>query len=304
MIEMRAISKRYGDVKALDDINFKINKGQIVGFLGANGAGKTTAMDIICGCIGADSGEVLIDGKEVSEHPLQIKQKLGYMPDTPPLHNEMRVAEYIKYVAVLRGLSKHEQNRSVAKILSKLSLTSVSHRLIGNLSKGYRQRVGLAQSLIHDPEVLILDEPTEGLDPNQIVQIRELIKSLHGEHTILFSSHILSEVASICENLIIINKGKIVKTGNYTEILQHAEATKSFELKVHTQPEKLIDELNKLQEIQNPILQKDQTITFQSQNESLILDDIAEAVLKGGYGLRGLSPKTKSLEDVFFQLTK
>jgi ABC-2 type transport system ATP-binding protein len=192
MIEVIGLSKRYGAVQALNNVSFSVSKGQIVGFLGANGAGKTTTMDIMCGCIGADAGTATIAGYDVTEHPLEVKRRLGYLPDVAPLHPEMRVEEFVTYAGRLHQIPGTQLRQRVGETLEKLSLGAVRRRLIGNLSKGYRQRVALAQAIVHNPEVLVLDEPTEGLDPNQIVQIRELIRSLAGHHTIILSSHILS----------------------------------------------------------------------------------------------------------------
>ncbi|MEZ4744248.1 MAG: ABC transporter ATP-binding protein, partial [Bdellovibrionota bacterium] len=185
MIEVKGVSKRFGEILALDNISLTVEKGQIVGFLGANGAGKTTTMDIICGCSGPDSGTVEICGHDIVKEPLIAKQKLGYLPDIPPLYPEMKVEEAITFTAKLRKVPSDKQKEAVNKAINALSLESVRNRLVGNLSKGFRQRVAFAKAIVHDPEVLILDEPTEGLDPNQIAQMRELIRSLKGDHTIM-----------------------------------------------------------------------------------------------------------------------
>jgi ABC-2 type transport system ATP-binding protein len=194
MIEVNGLSKNYGDLAALSNVSFTVEKGQIVGFLGANGAGKSTTMDILCGCIGADSGFAKVAGFDITERPLEAKRRLGYLPDVAPLHHDMLVSDYIAYAAELHKVERGQIAARVSATIEKLALGDVRNRVIGNLSKGYRQRVGLAQALVHDPEVLVLDEPTEGLDPTQIAEIRKLIKSLAGQHTILLSSHILSEV--------------------------------------------------------------------------------------------------------------
>ncbi len=305
MIEVTGLRKTFGQVCALDDITFKVQKGQIVGFLGSNGAGKTTTMDILCGCMGADSGIAKIGGYEISEDPVEVKRKLGYLPDEPPLHREMTVSEYLTYVGKLHGLKSSQLKNRLAEVTEKLELTGMNSRLIGHLSKGYRQRVGLAQAILHDPEVLILDEPTEGLDPNQILQIRELIRSLKGQHTILFSSHILSEVESVCDQLIIIDKGRIVESGTHKDIVGRMESGPQYHLKVRQGAEVLKNHLqqdNFFLEVQL-IDHVNQVISFRMKDDNQDLDRLVKVVLEGGYGLRELSPKSKKLEDVFFQLT-
>lgn len=306
MIEVSGISKRYGELKALDNVSFKVDKGKIVGFLGANGAGKTTTMDILCGCIGADEGSAKISGFDITESPIEAKRRLGYLPDTPPLYAEMQVEEYIEYAAMLRLVSKESIPRRLNETIEKLSLGDVRKRLIGNLSKGYRQRVALAQALVHDPEVLVLDEPTEGLDPNQIIHIRELIQSLKSQHTIILSSHILSEVENMCESIVIINQGKIVTEGTYSELVSRFSGNSIYHLKVAHRPDELLGKLEHIAAItQTQWKQEANSIEFmlREKDGEKILDDIARAVIDGGHGLRELAQKTKSLEDIFIQIT-
>lgn len=207
LIELKNVSKKYGNFKAIDDISFKIEKGEIVGFLGQNGAGKTTTMKLITGFLEPTCGEVLIDGKKLTQ---KSKQKIGYMPENTPLYSSLTVREFLDFMAELKGLKKIERKESINKLIKKLNLTEVEKVLIKNISRGYKQRVSLAGALIGNPEILILDEPTVGLDPKQIIEIRNLIKSLKNEHTVLLSSHILSEINQICEKVIIIDKGKII----------------------------------------------------------------------------------------------
>ena len=304
MIEIVGISKRFGEVAALRNVSFKVQKGQIIGFLGANGAGKTTTMDILCGCIGADSGSVSICGFDITESPIEAKSKIGYLPDEPPIHDDMTVLEFVNYVAKLRKVPKSELSIRVEDTLDKLSLGHMKHRLVGNLSKGYRQRVGLAQALVHNPPILVLDEPTEGLDPNQIVQIRELIKSLKGEHTILFSSHILSEVQSLCDQLIIIDSGEIVEQGTYESIIAKFQGSKSYSMRVRKGASKLQDTLGELKEVSNVLhtIGSD-SLTFDVSNVE-VLDEVAKKVLEGEFGLLELAQKSASLEEVFHQLTR
>lgn len=305
MIEVRKLSKSFGSFKALTDVSFTVQKGHIVGFLGANGAGKTTTMDIMTGCTNPDAGEVTIDGDTLSEAPVAVKSKLGYLPDEPPVYREMRVADYIRHAGKLRGLTSPELDQKVEAIIGQLDLDSVRSRIIGQLSKGFRQRVGLAQALIHEPQVLILDEPTEGLDPKQIVQIRHMIASLKGKQTILFSSHILSEVQSLCDEIIIIDKGQIIEQGTYEAIINKAGSSTCYLIETAAPPAKL----------KGPLMAIDGVVDVKADlgHDALEvyvgpsvknLDAIATAVVAGGFGLMSISRHAKSLEEVFFQLTK
>lgn len=307
MIEVQGISKQYGEISALTDVSFSVDRGHIVGFLGANGAGKTTTMDILCGCIGADKGEVRVAGFEISESPKEVKKRLGYLPDEPPLHNDMRVGEFIEYAGRLWGLDRPTLRKRCGDVIEKLGLGEVRHRLVGNLSKGFRQRVGLAQALVHNPDVLILDEPTEGLDPNQIVQIRELIRSLKGEHTIVFSSHILSEVENITDELIIIDRGRIVEKGTYQGLLAKIESGSRYQIKVARSVDLLFQKLQGmpgLVEVHRSGATTGDMIEFSLRDEPAVLDQVVNAVVTGDFGLRELKPSSKRLEDIFFQLTK
>ncbi len=306
MIEVTGLSKRYGDIQALSDVTFKVDKGQIVGFLGANGAGKTTTMDILCGCIGTDQGEAKIAGYDITAQPEEAKRRLGYLPDEPPLYNDMIVEEYIEYAARLHKIPGPDIARRVNDTVDKLSLGDVRRRIIGNLSKGFRQRVGLAQAIVHDPEVLVLDEPTEGLDPNQIVHIRDLIRSLAGQHTIILSSHILSEVQNTCDHIVIIHQGRIVQQGTYDELVSHLGSTRQYFLSVQKDGPKLRDVLSKIPGVSQVKASdnEDNRLDFTIDTVATPIDQVARTVLDGGYGLREIAAKTKSLEEVFFQLTK
>ncbi len=209
MIEISNLVKYYGDKKAVDHISFTVNKGEILGFLGPNGAGKSTTMNILTGYLSATSGKVLVNGADILEQPEIAKKSIGYLPEQPPLYLDMTVVEYLKFICDLKGVPKDERIRQMAEIMRLVKISDVSGRLIHNLSKGYRQRVGIAQALIGNPEVLVLDEPTVGLDPKQIIEIRNLIKTLSKRHTVILSSHILPEVQAVCDRVVIINKGKI-----------------------------------------------------------------------------------------------
>ena len=210
MIEVRHLTKRYGDHVAVDDLSFTIEKGVIYGFLGPNGAGKSTTMNIITGCLGATDGEVLIDGHSITEEPLAAKKLIGYLPELPPVYMDMTPAEYLRFIMQAKKVPLARRDEHLKTVMEKTRITEMKDRLIRNLSKGYRQRVGIAQALIGDPEVIILDEPTVGLDPAQIIEIRELIRELGQDHTIVLSSHILSEVQAVCDHIMIISKGKLV----------------------------------------------------------------------------------------------
>ena len=303
MIEVSGLSKRFGEVNALNEVSFKVEKGQIVGFLGANGAGKTTTMDIICGCIGADRGTAKIAGFDITEQPIEAKRRLGYLPDIPPLHVDMLVKEYVTYAAVLHKVAPKEISKRVNDTLDSLSLGDVRNRVIG-----FRQRVALAQAIVHDPDVLVLDEPTEGLDPNQIVHIRELIRSLAGRHTTILSSHILSEVQNTCDHIVIIDKGHVVTQGTYEELSQTIQSGHVYRLRVARETEKALGSLSGLQGIANvkhvsDLNEIEFSIAANSGGDAA-LDDVARKIVDGGYGLREMALKTKSLEEVFFQLTK
>ncbi len=210
MIEVKNLTKRYGDFVAVRDVSFNAAQGSILGFLGPNGAGKTTTMRIITGFMPATSGTVLVDGLDIFTQSLEARRRIGYLPESPPLYSDMRVAAYLRFVAKLRGMRRSEVDDAVERVLKICGLADMAQRICGQLSKGYRQRVGLAQAIIHNPPVLVLDEPTIGLDPRQIHEIRGLIHSLRGQHTIVLSTHILPEVSQICDRVVIINAGRVV----------------------------------------------------------------------------------------------
>ncbi|MBU0754634.1 MAG: ABC transporter ATP-binding protein [Planctomycetes bacterium] len=210
MIEVEGLTKRYGDFTAIEDISFRVEKGEIVAFLGPNGAGKTTTMRVVTGFLPATEGSVTVCGFDVFQKPLEVKKRIGYLPEHPPVYHDMTVEEYLRFVSKIKGVARGQRAEAMDRVLQRCALRDVTRTLIGKLSKGYKQRVGLAQAMIHDPKVLILDEPTIGLDPKQIIEIRELIKSLSGEHTIILSTHILQEVSMICQRVLIIHHGRIV----------------------------------------------------------------------------------------------
>lgn len=218
MIEISNLVKYYGEKKAVNNISFTVNKGEVLGFLGPNGAGKSTTMNIITGYLSSTSGSVKVNGHDILEEPELAKKCIGYLPELPPLYLDMTVIEYLNFICDLKGVSKKERKTQLAKILSMVKIVDVADRLIGNLSKGYKQRVGIAQAMVGNPEILILDEPTVGLDPNQIREIRKLIRTLANDHTIILSSHILSEVQAVCDRVVIINKGKVAAIDTISDL--------------------------------------------------------------------------------------
>jgi ABC-2 type transport system ATP-binding protein len=265
-------------------------------------------MDIHCGCIGADTGTAKVAGFDVTEQPLEAKRRLGYLPDVPPLHPEMRVHDFIEYAARLRKVEGARVKQRVHETIDRLSLGDVQNRLVGNLSKGYRQRVALAQALVHDPDVLVLDEPTEGLDPNQIVHIRDLIRSLAGHHTIILSSHILSEVQATCDHIIIIHKGRIVQQGSYEDLVSQMHSGRVYRIRVQKDADRLAANLSGVRGLVGATVDRHESHVVEfalgGGVDEDIIDDVARRAVDGGFGLRELAVKTKSLEEVFFQLTK
>jgi ABC-2 type transport system ATP-binding protein len=225
MIEARGLQKRYRDVVAIDDVSFTLGKGEIVGFLGPNGAGKTTTMKILTGFMPATRGNAVVAGFDVFEKPMEVKRRIGYLPEHPPVYPDLTVREYLRFVGKLKGLGGRELSADVDRVIDKVSLGPVADRLIRNISKGFQQRTGLAQALLANPQVLLLDEPTIGMDPRQIGEVRGLIKELAGEHTVMLSTHILQEVTAICERVIIINKGRLVADDNLEALTKKHEGS-------------------------------------------------------------------------------
>lgn len=303
MLSVKGLTKKYGKITALDNVSFEVTQGSIVGFLGSNGAGKTTTMDIICGCSGCDKGTVSICGFDIFQNPREAKRNIGYLPDEPPIYSDMSVEDYLTYAAHLRGVANSQLKSRLDTIIEELSIGNVKKRIVGNLSKGYRQRVGLAQALVHDPKILILDEPTEGLDPNQIVQIRELIKALRKDRTILISSHILSEVQNTCDHIVIINEGKIIEQGTFDEISNRVSSSNNYILKVASNPEGCLAELSGLNCI-NALGQSEKNsdeIEFRFDSDR-VPEELVKVALK--YGIKQIRSRGGSLEEVYLKLTK
>lgn len=302
MIEVHQLCKNYGDRKAISDLNFKIEKGDVVGFLGPNGAGKSTTMKIITGFMAASSGVARICGFDVFENPLEVKKRIGYLPETPPLYLDMKVCDYLRYVAQLKQVDSKKINSLVERALSKTQLLSVQNRLIQNLSKGFKQRVGIAQALVSDPEVLVLDEPTVGLDPKQVSEIRDLIRELRGEHTIILSTHILPEVQATCNKVIIIHQGRIVAQDTIDQIEKMNQG--SFLVNIKTRKSStLSDTLKNLNGVISVEKITDLHFQVKMQENDELIDKVASEVIKSGAGLMELVPTRANLEDVFLKLT-
>lgn len=312
MIKVQGLTKRYDRTVAVDNISFEVEKGQIVGFLGPNGAGKTTTMRVLTCYLPPTSGTASVAGFDVLENPIEVKRRIGYLPETPPLYPEMEVVEYLTFVGRLKGISAADISRRVDEVTQRCAVTDVRNKLIGKLSKGYRQRVGLAQAIIHNPDVLVLDEPTAGLDPKQIIETRDLIRHLAGDHTIILSTHILSEVEHSCDRVVIINQGKLVATDsvqNLTNRLRGSEAV-ALEIASAEGPLDVAEVQQRLEQVSgvSRVLSreaKDGRLTFEV--ESLqgrhIRADLARAVVNAGWNLNELRAVGLSLEDIFLQLT-
>ena len=251
MIEVRNLVKRYGSHTAVDHLSFRVEEGQIYGFLGPNGAGKSTTMNIITGYLAFNEGEVLVDGHSIMEEPEEAKQCMGYLPELPPLYPDMTVREYLVFAADLKKIPKEKRREQVEKVMDIVKISDMENRLIKNLSKGYRQRVGLAQALLGDPKIVILDEPTVGLDPKQIIEIREMIRSLKERHTVILSSHILSEVSAVCDYVMIINHGRLVASDTPDRLSEMALGSNTLELIVKGQMGVIVSSLGMIPEIED-----------------------------------------------------
>jgi ABC-2 type transport system ATP-binding protein len=312
MIKVQALTKRYARTIAVDQISFEVAKGQIVGFLGPNGAGKTTTMRILTCFLPPSAGTASVAGFDVLEKPLEVKKRIGYLPETPPIYPEMETSEYLKFVGKLKGLSGTELQKRIDYVCERCAVADVKKKLLGKLSKGYRQRVGLAQAIVHNPDVLILDEPTAGLDPKQINETRDLIKSLAGDHTIILSTHILPEVEQTCEQVIIINKGKLVATDSVRNLQARARGAESVLVEIAGRDGDLEAGIvqRKLEQVAgvSRVLTKGKdngrlVYEVESQKGRFVRGDLARAVVECGWDLNELRPAAMSLEEIFLQLT-
>lgn len=311
MIRVQNLTKRYPRTLAVDNISFQVEKGEIVGFLGPNGAGKTTTMRVLTGFLPPTEGSAEVAGFNVVDKPLDAKRQIGYLPETPPLYPEMDVKEYLEYVGRLKGVPSSDLAARVDYSIGRCALGSVRNKLIGKLSKGYRQRVGLAHAIIHNPPVLILDEPTSGLDPKQIQETRDLIREFAGDHTIILSTHILSEVEHTCEKVIIINSGKLVATDSVSNLTSRLRGAEVFAVSVIPPTGDGVSAIKNQIESVPGVVQATGKLTpaglasfqVESQPGASVRADVARAIVQSGYDLIELSGVAVSLEEVFLQLT-
>ena len=308
MIEVKNLTKRYGDLKAVDDISFSVDSGEVLGFLGPNGAGKSTTMNIITGYISSTSGTVTVDGSEILEEPKKTKAKIGYLPEIPPLYPDMTVRKYLEFMFDLKKV-KLPKKEHVDEVMRLVGLSDMGGRIIKNLSKGYRQRVGFAQSLIGNPPVLILDEPTVGLDPKQIIEFRKLIRSLGKKHTVIFSSHVLSEVSATCDRVIVISNGKIVADGKTDELSQSLSGKKKLLLTVASESSDVSDELKKIPGVTK--VEKVRSFagglvkySVSYSKDEDIRKDVFSAMVRLDAPIMEMQSGDETLEDMFLKLTQ
>jgi ABC-2 type transport system ATP-binding protein len=307
MIEVQHLTKRYGPVTAVDDVSFRVEKGEILGFLGPNGAGKTTTMRVLTGYMPATDGTATVAGFNVFTHPIDAKKRTGYLPETPPLYPEMTVREYLNFVARIKlgQANKAERAARVDAAMRRTHVDDVANKHCAKLSKGYRQRVGLAQAVLHDPEVLILDEPTAGLDPKQIMETRELIRGLAGSHTIILSTHILPEVEQTCQRVVIINKGRVVAVDTPKNLTHQLKGASTLYVQVEgdgTAADVLsgVPGVGQVREADR----HERYVGYEIESTKDIRRDVARAIVNKGWGLLELRPKRLGLEEVFLQLTE
>ncbi|MFU0799433.1 MAG: ABC transporter ATP-binding protein [Xylanivirga thermophila] len=308
MIEVQNVTKRYGQHVAVDHINFTVNKGEILGFLGPNGAGKSTTMNIITGYISATEGTIKVDGYDILENPLEVKKRIGYLPEFPPLYMDMTVEEYLEFVSNIKKVDVNNKKKTLDKVTELTGIGDVRGRLIKNLSKGYKQRVGVAQAMIGNPEVLILDEPTVGLDPKQIIEIRNLIKELGKEHTIILSSHILPEVSAVCERVIIINKGQLVASDTPENLSRRIGDSSKLILRVSGPDKQVLKTIREIQGVKYADIQGNKEpdtvdILVESQKDIDIRKSLFFAMSRAQYPILMMKSMDMTLEDIFLHVT-
>lgn len=308
MIEVKNLVKRYGNRNVVDNLSFTVEKGQIVGFLGPNGAGKSTTMNIVTGYISATEGSVVVNGYDIYDEPEKVKESIGYLPEQPPVYPDMKVREYLDFVADLKKVKKADKEKVIKKVMRETKINDVSERLIKHLSKGYKQRVGLAGAMIGDPEILILDEPTVGLDPKQIIEIRNLIKELSKNHTILLSSHIMQEVSAVCNQIMIINQGKLILSDTPENIPRHIAQTNDLTLKVKGNKELIKSIVDKIENVKfSKVLNTGEEGVYQVEISSLVEFDLREEVFykfaEAKCPILEMNHKVPTLEEVFLRLT-
>ena len=308
MIEVKNLTKRYGNHLAVDHLNFTVESGKIYGFLGPNGAGKSTTMNIMTGYLGATEGQVLIDGHDILKEPEEAKKNIGYLPEIPPLYMEMTVQEYLEFAAELKGIKKDKREPQIEEVIRLAKLRAVENRLIQNLSKGYKQRVGLAQAVLGFPEIIILDEPTVGLDPKQIIEIRELIRTLAKDHTVILSSHILAEVQEICDDILIISKGKLIAEGSPDELEELTHGKETIELTIladETSVKQVLSDFSDIDDVNWLDVSKDSChIQINTNKDSQeICADLSLKFAQKKMPVTQMFVNKATLEDIFLELT-
>lgn len=306
MIEAIGLVKKYGEHLAVDHLNFTVEKGQILGFLGPNGAGKSTTMNMLTGYISATEGTIIVNGYDMHEEPEDAKKSIGYLPEQPPVYPDMTVTEYLKFVTELKKVPKKERAGEVERVIEKTHLKEMKGRLIKHLSKGYRQRVGIAQALVGNPEVIILDEPTVGLDPKQIIEIRDLMRELAKEHTVLLSSHIMQEISAVCDHIMIISHGRLVLSGTPEELQRQADEGENLELTVlgnKAQLEAVLKTVGNITEYFESESESEEFYTVRIKSEEDIRKELFFALAKAQLPVMKLERHVKTLEDIFLEAT-
>lgn len=306
MIEINNLVKKYGDHVAVDDLSLTVEPGKIYGFLGPNGAGKSTTMNIITGYLGATSGEVKINGHDIFKEPEEAKKCIGYLPEIPPLYVDMTVREYLDFVAELKKLEKSLRKRYVEEAMETTGITDVANRMIRNLSKGYRQRVGFAQAILGYPEIIILDEPTVGLDPKQIIEIRELIRKLGEKHTVILSSHILTEISAVCDHVFIISKGKLVASDATENLVSLMSGAQEIEVTVRTDVSEAQKELASITEVSKVEVKNEDAgeLIVYAKKGADVRESVFRALAEKHFAVLEMHTIEKSLEDVFLEITQ
>ncbi len=308
MIEVKNLTKRYGDHLAVDNSSFTVQDGEIVGFLGPNGAGKTTTMNMLTGYLSSTEGEILIDGIDILEDPVHAKMKIGYLPEVPPLYPEMTVQEYLQFALALKKVPAKNRKEQVEKLLKQTRIKDMQNRLITNLSKGYKQRVGLAAALAGDPDVLILDEPTAGLDPKQITEFRDLIRSLSTNHTIIISSHIMQEIQAVCDKVIIINHGRIIAIDTPEALSQRIMRNNKLELRIKGPRAEIVNGLKEIEGITSVDITRIREegsidIQVETEDEVDVREQVFEMCSEKHFPILLMSVSEMTLEDIFLQIT-
>jgi ABC-2 type transport system ATP-binding protein len=304
LIDVKGLTRYYGEKRAISDVTFHVNKGEVLGLLGPNAAGKTTTMRILTCYMPPTSGTATVGGYDILEQSLEVRKIIGYLPENPPLYTDMVVHDYLTFVSHLKGVEKNRIKSEVDSVIEKTNLGDVRNRIIGKLSKGYKQRVGLAQALLNNPQIVILDEPTVGLDPKQIIEIRQLIKGLSGEHTVILSSHILPEIEQTCERVVIINEGKVVAEDTVENLTNRMRGVQRINLQVEGDQDAVKKALQSVDAIQKMnVTMKDNVCEVEVESPQDIRKDLARVIVNNGLGLLELSTERFTLEEIFLHLT-